>query len=95
MGVRKVRESPAARNQGGGWISPAAASGSIPAMARTEVEVEDIRHEKLPGGAAKLLRPWPGLGCSETAGPRWGRELGAAEQGRGGARASGRRLRWG
>jgi hypothetical protein len=39
--------------------------------------------------------PWPGLGCSEMAGPRWGRELGAAEQGGSGARASGRRLRWG
>jgi hypothetical protein len=25
--------------------------------------------------------PWLGLGCSETAGPRWGRELGAAERG--------------
>jgi hypothetical protein len=54
MGVRKVGESPAARNQGGGWISPAAASGSVPATARTEVD--DIRLEKLPGGATKLLR---------------------------------------
>jgi hypothetical protein len=56
--VRKVGESPAMRNQGGGWISPAVASGSIPGTARTEVE--DIWHEKLPGGAAKLLRALAG-----------------------------------
>jgi hypothetical protein len=60
MGVRKVGESPAARNQGGGWISPVAASGSIPATARTGVE--DIRLEKLPGGVAKLLWALAGAG---------------------------------
>jgi hypothetical protein len=48
------------RNQGGGWISPAVASGSIPAMARTKVE--DIWLEKLPGGAVKLLRALAGAG---------------------------------
>jgi hypothetical protein len=31
---------------------------------------------------------WPGLGCSGAAGPRWRKELYAAEQAGGGARAS-------
>jgi hypothetical protein len=52
------------------------------------VEVEGGGLGKLPGVEEKLRWGLVGVGCSGAAGPRWRKELYAAEQAGGGARAS-------
>jgi hypothetical protein len=57
--------------------SPAAASGRNSVEARVGGSIAGL--EKLPEIGAKHCGVWPGLGCNGAAGPRWSRELRAAE----------------